>query len=252
MNQRKVLSRRFVSLILLFSVLGAGCAIPRTWEYPPVPPGTLLTVKAAKAVSTKVAVRPFRDLRGSDAQEESWKVAIPFYPYALDSFDRPETIKAVEGVPLIKLNPSQDFARATADELRNAGVFSAVSLVEGAGSPGADLVLDGTIRATGWKRARTTYMLGPVGVIFWLLGAPMGENTNTVEMDIQLAPASDPAKPVWQFTMQFKDEHLVGIYYGREESVENYATAVQETLKPALVNLVKIAAERPEILQPAK
>ena len=249
MKQRKVLSRRFVSLILLFSVLGAGCAIPRTWEYPPVPPGTLLTVKAAKSVPTKVAVRPFRDLRGNNVQDESWRVAIPFYPYAVDSFDRPETVKAVEGVPLIKMNPSQDFARATADELRNAGVFSAVSLGEGAG---ADLVLDGTIRATGWKRARTTYMLGPVGVIFWILGLPMGENTNTVEMDLQLAPASAPAKPVWQFTMQFKDEHLVGIYYGREESVENYAIAVQDALKPALANLVKIAAERPEILQPAK
>jgi hypothetical protein len=52
--------------------------------------------------------------------------------------------------------------------------------------------------------------------------------------------------------MQFKDEHLVGIYYGREESVENYSTAIQETLKPALADLMKIVAERPDILQTTK
>ena len=52
--------------------------------------------------------------------------------------------------------------------------------------------------------------------------------------------------------MQFKDEHLVGVYYGREESVENYSAAIQETLKPALANLMKIVAERPEVFQTTK
>jgi hypothetical protein len=210
-------------------------------------------MKATKSVPRTVAVKPFRDLRGEKSQEESWRVAIPFYPYAMDSYDRPETAKAVEDVPLIKMNPSRDFARAVADELQNAGVFSSVSFVDGNGSGGgADLVLNGTIRSAGWRRTRTTYMLGPVGTIFWILGAPMGENVNTVEMDVQLAPAGDPTWPVWQYSMQFKDEHLVGVYYGREKSVENYSTAIQETLKPVLADLVKIAAERPELFQKAR
>ena len=248
--------QRFVTPIALcVAVLAAalsGCTIPRTWQYPPNPPGKLLDLKAAKSLPLTVAVQPFRDLRGEKAQEESWRVAIPFYPYAVDSFDRPETVKAVEGVPLIKMNPSQDFARAIADEIRNAGMFSSVSLVDSSGAGKADLVLSGTIRSTGWKRTRTTYMLGPVGVILWLLGAPMGENVNTVELDVQLAPAGAPARSAWQYSMQFKDEHLVGIYYGREESIENYSTAIQETLKPALADLMKIVAERPDILQTTK
>jgi len=252
MRQQRARGFRFLLLVLIAGLITTGCAIPRTWQYPPVPPGTLLDVKAAKPAPAKVAVRPFRDARGQQAQEESWRVVIPFYPYATDVYDRPETAKATEGVPLVKVDPSKDFARAVADEIRNAGVFSSVSFVDGTGSDGADLVLDGTIRATGWKRTRTTYLLGPVGTIFWILGLPMGENTNTVDMDIQLAPASDPSKPAWMFTMQFTDEHLVGIYYGREESVENYATAVQETLKPALTDLIKLATERPDILQGAK
>jgi len=248
--------QRFVAPIALcmmvLTTALSGCAVPRTWQYPPDPPGKLLDLKAAKSVSRTLAVKPFRDLRGENSQEQTWRIAIPFYPYAVDAFDRPETIKAVEGVPLIKMNPSQDFARAIADEFRNAGVFSSVSLVDGNGSASADLVLSGTIRSTDWRRTRTTYMLGPVGVILWILGAPMGENSNTVELDVQVAPASDPGRPSWQYSMQFKDEHVVGIYYGREDSIENYSTAVQETLRPALADLLKLVAEHPEVLQGAR
>jgi len=252
MRQQRAYGFRFLLPSLIAGFVAAGCTVPRTWEYPPVPPGALLDMKAAKPVPVKVAVRPFRDLRGQQAQEECWKVVIPFYPYAEDRYDRPENAKATEGVPLIKMTPSQDFARAVADELRNAGLFSSVSFVDGTGSDGADLVLDGTIGSTNWKKGRTTYLLGPVGVIFWILGLPMGENANTIDMDIQLAPASDPSKAAWLFTMQFKDERTVGIYYGREESNENYAVGVQEMLKPALTDLIKIAAERPEVLQRGK
>lgn len=248
--------QRFVtSIALCIAVLTAalsGCAVPRTWQYPPDPPGKLLDLKAAQPVSAKVVVRPLRDLRGEVAQRQGWRVAIPFYPYAVDSYDRPETALATEGVPLIRMNPSVDFARAAADEIRNTGAFSSVSFAEGGGTDGADFVLSGSLRSTGWRRSFTTYMLGPVGTIFWILGAPIGNATNTVAMDLQLARASDPQRALWHFTMQFKDEHLIGVYYGMEESVENYSTAIQETLKPALADLVQMIAERPEVLQNAR
>ncbi|HEY6011037.1 MAG TPA: hypothetical protein VIX18_06155 [Nitrospirota bacterium] len=248
-------SRFFLHSALCTAVLSifvTGCTLSRTWQYPPDPPGTLLNVKAAKALPSKVVVRPFRDLRGEKVEQESWKVAIPFYPYAADAYDRPETAKATEGGPAIKMNPSQDFARAVADELRNAGLFSSVTYAEGSGSDGADFVLNGTIRSTYGRRALTTYMLGPFGTILWILGAPMGNASSVVEMDVQLTPANSSARSVWQYTMQFKAERLIGIYYGRQESLENYATAVQETLRPVIADLVKVAAERPGSFQQAK
>ena len=252
MRRRKNLGQRFILLVVVFGFFSTGCTLYRTWQYPPDPPGTLLNVKAATPVSAKVSVKPFRDIRGEKVEQESWKVLIPFYPYAADAFDRPETAAAPEGGAAVKINPSQDFARAVADELRNAGVFSSVTFAEGAGSDGADLVLNGTIRSSSGRRTLTTYMLGPIGAIFWVLGAPMGNASSVVEMDVQLAPASNPARTLWQYTMQYKAERLIGIYYGREESVENYATAVQDTLRPALADLVKIAAERPGLFRPAK
>src|SRR5207245_239510 len=101
-----------------------------------------------------------------------------------------------------------------------------------------------------WRRSFTAYGLGPLGPFFWILGAPMGKATNTVAMDLQLTPANEPSRAMWQFSMEFEDNHLFGIYYGMEQSVENYANAVQETLKAAISNLVKIATEHPELLRP--
>ncbi|TLY46212.1 MAG: hypothetical protein E6K59_01565 [Nitrospirae bacterium] len=246
------LQRFRVVLALFASVMAVGlaaCTVTRNWQYPPDPPGTLLNVKGAKTLPVTVAVLPLRDLRGANVERGSWRMAFPLVPYAVNSFDRPETVQDPEGVPLIHMNPSRDFAMAIANELRHAGIFSRVALAESL-STKPDLVLSGTIRSTNWRRSYTTYGLGPIGPLFWILGAPMGKATNTVAMDLQLTPANDPSRLVWQFTMDFEDSHLFGVYYGQERSVENYANAVQETLKPAISNLVKIATEHPELLRP--
>src|SRR5438132_1825245 len=227
----------------------AACTVTRNWQYPPDPPGTLLNVKGSKTLPVTVAVFPLRDLRGANVERGSWRLALPVVPYAVNSFDRPETVQDPEGVPLIHMNPSRDFAMAIANELRHAGIFSRVAFAESLTTK-PDLVLSGTIRSTNWRRSYTTYGFGPFGPLVWILGAPMGKATNTVAMDLQLTPASDPSRLVWQFTMEYQDGHLFGIYYGMERSVENYATAVQETLRPAISNLVKLATEHPELFRP--
>ncbi len=227
----------------------AACTVTRNWQYPPDPPGTLLSVKGSRTLPVTVVVLPLRDLRGANVERGSGRLALPLVPYAVNSFDRPETVQDPEGVRLIRMNPSQDFAMAIARELRHAGIFSTVSFAESLTTK-QDLVLSGTIRSTNWRRSFTTYGLGPLGPFFWILGAPMGKATNTVAMDLQLTPANEPSRAMWQFSMEFEDNHLFGIYYGMEQSVENYANAVQETLKPAISNLVKIATEHPELLRP--
>jgi hypothetical protein len=228
----------------------AACTVAREWQYPPDPPGALLNVKSGKTIPARVAVLPLRDLRGTVVERNGWKIAIPFVPYGANSFDRPEALQDPAGTPLIHMNPPRDFARAVADELQHAGIFASVAMVESADAAKADLVLSGTLRSTTWRRSYTTYGLGPVGPLFWIFGAPLGKATNSVVMDLQLTPANEPSRTLWRFAMQFEDSHLFGIYYGMERSVENYADSVQETLKPALDNLISIATERPELLQP--
>src|SRR5437773_11258998 len=226
----------------------AACTVTRNWQYSADPPGTLLTVEGSKTLPVTVAVLRLRDLRGANVERGSWRLALPLVPYAVNSFDHPETVQDPEGVRLIRMNPSHDFAMAIARELRHAGIFSTVSFAESLTTK-PDLVLSGTIRSTNWRRSFTTYGLGPLGPLVWILGAPMGKATNTVALDLQLTPANDPSRAMWRFTMDFEDSHLFGVYYGQERSVDNYANAVQETLKPAISNLVKIATEHPELLR---
>src|SRR5438132_616363 len=179
-----------VVLVLSAGVMALGlaaCAVTRNWQYPPDPPGTLLNVKGSKTVPVTVAVLPLRDLRGANVERGSWRLALPLVPYAVNSFDRPETVQDPEGVRLIRMNPSQDFAMAIARELRHAGIFSTVSFAESLTTK-PDLVLSGTIRSTNWRRSFTTYGLGPLGPLVWILGAPMGKATNTVAMALQLTP----------------------------------------------------------------
>ena len=144
------LQRFRVVLALFASVMAVGlaaCAVTRNWQYPPDPPGTLLNVKGSKTLPVTVAVLPLRDLRGANVERGSWRLALPLVPYAVNSFDRPETVQDPEGVRLIHMNPSRDFAMAIANELRHAGIFSMVAFADSLTTK-PDLVLSGTIRST--------------------------------------------------------------------------------------------------------
>lgn len=251
-TMRVLRTRIAAALSLGVAALGmTACTVVRDWQYPPDPPGALLNVAGSKTVPVNVAVLPLRDLRGANTTREGWKIALPFVPYGVNSFDRPETAQDPEGVSLIRMNPSRDFAHAIVAELKHANVFSTVSYADAAAAK-PDIILVGTLRSTNWQRAYTTYGLGPVGSLFWLLGAPMGNTTNTVSLDLQIVPVAEPSRVLWQFTMQFEDRHLFGVYYGTERSVESYATALQEALRPAIASLAAIAAEHPELLRPGQ
>jgi hypothetical protein len=243
-----------LTLLVVLHLGITACAASRTWQYPPDPPGSLLELKASKALSARVAVLPLRDLRGGKVERRGWLAAIPFVPFGVSAFDRPEAVEspAGAGATLIKMDPARDFSGAIAEELKSAGVFSSVAFVEKTAPAETDLTVSGTLRATGWKRATTTYLLGPVGPILWILGAPIGNATSTVAMDLQLTPSNDPSRILWQFSMQFEDRRLIGIYYGMEESVENYSVALQEALRPAVANLIQVAEKHPAIFSPIK
>src|SRR3989442_1986569 len=96
----------FLALFASVMALGpAACTVTRNWQYPPDPPGTLLNVKGSKTLPVTVAVLPLRELRGANVERGSWRVALPFVPYALNSFDRPENVHDPEGGPPIHTNP---------------------------------------------------------------------------------------------------------------------------------------------------
>ena len=236
---------QFALVAVLCSILAA-CATAGKWQYPPQPPGTLLNKKAATTLPARVAVLPLRDERGTATQSYGWLAAVPLVPYAVNSSDRPESAQDPAPDPIVKMDPTKDLARAVADELRNAAIFSSVTFAENNNPAGADLVWTGTLRSTKWRRSITTYGLGAVGPILWILGAPIGNGTSTVVMDYKLTPANDPSRILWGFTMEAEDRHLIGIYLGLENVGDDYARAVQEAIRQVITDLIKVAAEKPD------
>ena len=251
---RPPLARMFVSLILMMISLGmlTGCLGNRNWQYPPSSTGAYLDVKAKKALPVKAVVLPFEDRRGKDVKEEYWKAAIPLVRYGATKYDRPEEAANPEEVDVVNFDPPNDFAKATAAELQEAGLFSSVSFADSDKVQGADLVFRGTLQSTEWERQLDTYYFGPIGVIMWFLGAPMGSTETAVELDLKLTPASDPSKVLWSMAMEYEGEKHDSPYYNLEDAVRSYPGALQEALRPAILDLVQLADDDPERLSPEK
>ena len=244
-------ARRVASLVVMLGcLLLTGCLGNRDWQYPPSSTGSYLSTKAAVSVPAKAIVLPLEDLRGEGVKEEYWKATIPLVPYGDTKYERPETVKSPEEVDVLRFDPSQDFARSIAAELSRAGVYTSVTFAKDEQEYPAEVVFRGRIRSTEWKRRLYTYLLGPIGVVFWIVGLPMSETTTELELDIQLTPVNDPTKVLWNMTMDFEGKQFDSPYYGIENAVESYPLALQEALKPAIADLVGLANQDPNRLLP--
>ncbi len=226
------------------------CLGNRNWQYPPSSTGSYLSSKSSAPISAKAVVLPLEDLRGEEVKEEYWKAAIPLVPYGDTRYERPEDAEKPEEVDVVRFDPPHDFAKAIAAELNQAGIYSSVKYAEEERQDPADVAFRGRLRSTEWKRRLYTYLLGPVGVVFWILGLPMSETTTGLELDLSLTPINDPKRVLWNMTMDFEGKQLDGPYYGLETAVESYPLALQEALKPAIADLVGLASKDPNRLMP--
>ena len=244
-------SRSVTGMVVILSCLTlTACLGNRNWQYPPSSTGSYLSTQPTAPISAKAIVLPLEDLRGKEVKEEYWKAAIPLVPYGDTLYERPEKAEKPEEVDVVQFDPPHDFAKAIAAELNEAGIYSSVKYAKDAQKEPADVAFRGRLRSTEWKRRLYTYLLGPVGVVFWMLGLPMSETTTGLEMDLRLTPVDEPSKVLWNMTMDFEGKQIDGPYYGLENAVESYPLALQEALKPAIADLVGLANQDPGRLSP--
>jgi len=244
-------TRLVVCMVLMVGWLSlTGCLGNRDWQYPPSASGTYLSAKADAVVPAKAVVLPLEDLRGKGVKEEYWKATIPLVPYGDTIYERPEAVENPEQVDVVRFDPPQDFAKAIAAELNQAGIFSSVKYVKDVQQEPAEVAFRGQLRSTEWKRRLYSYLLAPVGVVFWMLGAPMSETTTDLELDLRLTPVNEPNKVLWSMTMDYEGSQFDGPYYNLKNAVESYPEALQEALKPAIADLVGLATQDPNRLLP--
>jgi hypothetical protein len=240
----------FCIVIMVGCLSLTGCLGNRNWQYPPSATGTYLNAKADAVVPAKAVVLPLEDLRGKGVKEEYWKATIPLVPYGDTIYQRPEAAEHPEQVDVVHFDPAQDFAKAIAGELNEAGIYTSVKYANDVQQEPAEVAFRGRLHSTEWKRRLYTYLLGPVGVVFWMLGLPMSETTTDLELDLRLTPVNEPNKVLWSMKMDFEGKQFDSPYYGLEDAVVSYPLALQEALKPAVADLVGLANQDPKRLLP--
>ena len=236
--------RTVFGVLLMASLIMGGCLGSREWTYPPPPDKTYLEVSTSQKIQANLVVVPLEDKRGNGVKEEYWKAAVPLVPHGVTAYDRPETIPNPERVDDVDFDPPRDFMRALVEEVKRSDLFSSVTYAESPDSASGDVVLRGQLHSTRWERRITTYLFGPFGTMFWMLGLPMGNTTTEVSLDMQLTPSGEPANVLWSFAMEFEGREVDGLYYGLEDSVRSYPVALQDALRDVIRDLADKAPAR--------
>jgi len=149
-----------------------------------------------------------------------FKLYIPLLPYVTIPYERLDEVslqhegaREAQGKALDRKTQhfTEGIAGAIADDLRSSGMFSEVAVlsdpeqaVDGA------YVLDGELQSTELDLNRTSYLLGPVGVLLWVVPIPLGTTTADVKADLRLLDPS--GKVVWQDELEGRGRRMYTMY----------------------------------------
>jgi hypothetical protein len=139
--------------------------------------------------SDKTAVvLPFEDDREDINSNDFLLYAIPLVPFGWQDLNVPEgaQMHLTSGL-WINYKPTEDFAKALAEELENARLFNETHFDFGRGT--ADVVIHGKILNTYYQSKILSYGLSVYGPMLWLLGLPAGTFTNQLSVELS---CSDP------------------------------------------------------------
>ena len=210
---------RAIAATLAAASLCACSYVPTTtFAYHPTAVGATAPIKPKLVVTHLSEARPPRSY--PTGQTSMMKTYIPLLPYITIPYERlDETSRIHEEQRAAKDRPlgrtTQPFtaaiAEAMASDLRASGLFSEVTLAEaGSAAPTDTYVLEGDLKSTEFDIHATSYLLGPVGVLLWLLPIPCGDNAATVQADLRLR---DPqGREVWQGQLSGRGRRIFTLY----------------------------------------
>ncbi|WP_372369923.1 hypothetical protein [Candidatus Uabimicrobium sp. HlEnr_7] len=217
-----------VILFLVFTVLLTGCISQKVFRYEAEPQAI-----SDPLMNANVVVLPFADKRGNDNTDSRGITLIPLMFWGSQNFDVPEKAKWTvsdnqwlflgghrvahhhkkANKKIAKWNPREDIARATADELSAANVFSKTYF--GKSMRGSDLILQGIINSSNYYGMFNTYGVSLLSPVFWVLGAPVTINNNTLDITFQLKNRTGTV--MWERNYRKKGSTFSSIYYISED-----------------------------------
>lgn len=213
----------------LLALLCSGCAPEWKWRYAPDPPTSRLPL-----LDNTVAVPNLSDERPPNKEQNvALHLLLVFVPgvlYQTNEVERPEQIPGNE----MQFHPTEDVARALADEITNRRLFKA-TVYSPAGSQG-DLILRGRLSSTHGEMTIYQYGLNGVGVYTWFLGIPAGTSKRQLTFTLQLEePQSESI--LWQKSYKTERSTTEGLYYGTPAGHIVFDSMLKELMPQILADL---------------
>ncbi len=204
--------KHFISSILsvLCLLLLSGCVGPKPYIYEP---GKKL--EQTSKIPLKLGIVPLKDERGLKNTSQFLCFFIPLIPYCESDYERPEN---TEGGASAGLKPSDDFAKAFVEEIKQNNIFEDVFFTQNENDINADIIMTGTIHTAKISHKITFYGLTVFGDLLWLLGLPAGSMTTSLDLDYMLYRKADKAM-LWNYAAKGSKERTFGVYYGKPDGL---------------------------------
>lgn len=228
--------QRFGILLLLFvsvSVFASGCTSTAVFTYHP---SEKTIVQQKPAPRLRVGVTPLIDARGRDNTSHLYLCVLPTVLFCSVSYDRPEAAKGFLFQNGFQFNPSDDFASAVADELRQTGLFEDVVFPWHVDGPPVDLVVTGTLYESAYYGKNFAYAVSIWSPILWYVGLPAGVVHNTVSLSVQMKRRSDSVI-VWSHEIKGEKSATLGFYYNWKADFAGYGTILKSGLREGMEKL---------------
>jgi hypothetical protein len=159
--------------------VATGCASTRSWTYRPEAP-----VDRQPIIDRTVVVLPVEDLRTNENTDLMALYLIPLMPFGWQTFDTPEGPDRHLTSRTWNFRPSEDIAKAIAQDLQNLGLFKESFF--GFRSSDADLVLRSQLHSTRYESRLISYCLSVYGPLLWFIGFPSGTYSNELRLELRL------------------------------------------------------------------
>lgn len=232
--EMKAKATRF-SMGMLAMLIIAGCSSmeARThkgvWSYQAEPP-----VTSVPLINKSVAVSPLSDKRKTVNNTMVSMFLIPLMPFGWQDLEIPEGSDVVAHMATGRwaFRPTDNFARAIAEELNNSGIFREAFFTDERRE--GDLLLHGEIKSTHYNGKMITYGLSIFAPSVWLIGFPAAHVNNVLTLSLQLVD-SKTNEVLWAGNYEKKDGNTSWIYSLKLDFL--YHRLLKEIMKEVITSL---------------
>ncbi len=234
MKKRMVVTGLVICTLLLMM----GCATQRVWTYRAEP-----YVKTTPVVNKSVAVTPLADSRENVNHNKILLMYIPLMPYGWMDLNTPEGGQPHVSSGVWLFRPTEDIAKAIAEEINNAGIFKEAFFTTRASE--GELNLRGTIKSTYYHGKLFSYGLSIYGPDLWFIGLPAGTCENNLEISLELVESS-AGKILWSGNYKKDYSNIFWIY---DVSADFYYDQLLKEIMKEVIPSLKTDLSSKKLLQ---